>query len=439
MSLFTSKKKKKIAARRKQSDASSDSLNPMDLILGLLDDICKGNGTKQDLDDLVSLALGEGYKVDHSFPVEHGGEALIIKVKNICLNYRPEILKLAKPGILQDTNKRIRFLRGAALQGKLSEHLPFSVPQVYTPNWEPTFVRMQYIKGTSLLEFAAENDELDIIKIFLKILRIVGIAHQHNIIHRDLKVTNFMVVKSVLTGCKEPVMLDYGLAKKSDSEDHLTNVGMQLGTPAFSPPEQIGQDADAKNADALSDIYSLGQMLYVLLTFKEHDIPQNASEYDADVLKGKYIEVYKYATNPRETRYTTTSAFYHDLLESVDLDEDEVDIHLQEGDLEDSSKYDSIRRSVAPPKKQDISDLVKTGKTAMPTQRLPQMPKQKVKINIKTLFPDMAEHELYLMYTYLKLQRALAQLDIDLNEVDFVFEDGKPANVCADEKDGEEE
>ena len=88
-----------------------------------------------------------------------------------------------------------------------------------------------------------------------QILAALAEAHDKGIIHRDLKPGNIMVGKS---GIK---VLDFGLAK-SGQDDTLTVSGMVMGTPAYMPPEQ----RQGKPADARSDIYSFGCVLYEMLT-----------------------------------------------------------------------------------------------------------------------------------------------------------------------------
>ena len=129
----------------------------------------------------------------------------------------------------------------------------------------PYFV-MEYIEGTPIHQFCDDN-RLTIrerLQLFQKVCSAVNYAHQNLIIHRDLKPGNILVTKD-----NSPKLLDFGIAKILDPEfaaDTLapTLTGMRLMTPEYASPEQIR----GETLTPASDIYSLGVLLYEILTGK---------------------------------------------------------------------------------------------------------------------------------------------------------------------------
>jgi tetratricopeptide (TPR) repeat protein/tRNA A-37 threonylcarbamoyl transferase component Bud32 len=134
-------------------------------------------------------------------------------------------------------------------------------------NSQPFFV-MELVSGRPLVKFCDENklSIKDRLELFIPICQAVQHAHQKGVIHRDLKPSNILV--STVDGKPVPKVIDFGLAKavtgKLTDDTLSTHIGAVLGTLEYMAPEQAG--VTAEDVDTRADIYSLGVILYELLT-----------------------------------------------------------------------------------------------------------------------------------------------------------------------------
>jgi tetratricopeptide (TPR) repeat protein len=125
----------------------------------------------------------------------------------------------------------------------------------------PYFV-MEYVDGTPLLEYAATLPVRRRLELFRAICQAVQYAHQNLVVHRDIKPANILVTREGI-----PKLLDFGIAKllgpaASGSTMALTVTGVRLMTPSYASPEQVRGEPVTTS----TDIYSLGTVLYELLT-----------------------------------------------------------------------------------------------------------------------------------------------------------------------------
>ena len=137
-----------------------------------------------------------------------------------------------------------------------------------TPNGQPYLV-MEYVPGLPITEYC-DQKKLTIrerLELFIQACEGVQHAHQKAIIHRDLKPANILVVE--VDGKPVPRIIDFGLAKAAapqldEKTVLLTQAGSFLGTPGYMSPEQA--DPEIHDIDTRTDVYSMGVVLYVLLT-----------------------------------------------------------------------------------------------------------------------------------------------------------------------------
>ena len=142
-----------------------------------------------------------------------------------------------------------------------------------TESGQPYFV-MEYVEGPPLLAWCDEHHlavRLNIdarLKLFLSVCDAVSYAHQKLIVHRDLKPGNILVTPS-----GDPKLLDFGLARVLDADTEITQAGPTPMTVAYASPEQIRGERQT----VASDVYSLGVILYELLTTHRPYRAENSS------------------------------------------------------------------------------------------------------------------------------------------------------------------
>jgi serine/threonine-protein kinase len=152
-----------------------------------------------------------------------------------------------------------RFLSEARLAAQLSHPNIVVVHDVGgAPGTGTLFIAFEFLKGRTLDELTTEGSTMDwreALRIAARVGRGLHHAHSQGVVHRDIKPSNIMVLPS-----GEPKIMDFGIAKAPMSQ--LTAAGEFFGTPAYMSPEQ----ACGAKVDGRSDVFSLGAVLYRLLT-----------------------------------------------------------------------------------------------------------------------------------------------------------------------------
>lgn len=128
------------------------------------------------------------------------------------------------------------------------------------------YITMEFIQGRPLSEYIRDDRRLSAdatARVVRKVALAMQEAHVHAVVHRDLKPANIMINQR-----NEPIVMDFGLARRSDQDDQsrLTRDGAIMGSPAYMSPEQLEGQQDKIGPSC--DIYSLGVVMYELLTGK---------------------------------------------------------------------------------------------------------------------------------------------------------------------------
>lgn len=217
-----------------------------------------------------------------------GGMGEVYKATDTILD-RVVAVKVVYSNLLKKQEFLQRFLREAKITASLDHINIVKVFDLLIDN-NNYYLIMEFIDGISLRNYIENRKQIDIINelnLFLQILDGVEYAHNKNIVHRDLKPENIMLAKDGIIK-----ITDFGLAFALGSHS-LTNPGTLMGTLGYLSPEQ----AQGLDVDFLTDIYSLGVILYELLTNNLPIIDTNAAAMIYKILNQKPTSPSKY--NPQ--------------------------------------------------------------------------------------------------------------------------------------------
>ena len=204
--------------------------------------------------------------------IGHGGMGTVFLAERIDGEFEQTVaLKLVRQSIA-DTAIIERFRRERQILANLGhQNIAALLDGGISDKGEP-FIAMEYVEGLPLHEYA-DTRQLSVpdrLRLFLKVCAAVAFAHRNLVVHRDIKPSNILVGEN-----GEPELLDFGLAKAFDDGTNNTQTAVFAFTPAYASPEQIL----GKPISTSSDIYSLGVVLYELLTGKKPHEVDNKS-YD---------------------------------------------------------------------------------------------------------------------------------------------------------------
>ncbi|MGI8979565.1 MAG: protein kinase domain-containing protein [Pirellulaceae bacterium] len=191
--------------------------------------------------------------------IARGGMGVVYKARQRRLN-RTVALKMILAGQLASDTDISRFYTEAEAAAQLDHSGIVPIYEV-GQHGSQHFFSMAYIDGQSLQDRLKQGPlpPREAAELLTQVADAVEFAHSKGIVHRDLKPHNIL-----LDADGKPKVTDFGLAKRLDSGDDLTNTGDVLGTPSFMAPEQA--EGKSHQLGRLVDVYSLGAVLYATLT-----------------------------------------------------------------------------------------------------------------------------------------------------------------------------
>jgi serine/threonine protein kinase len=199
----------------------------------------------------------EGYELLEE--IGRGGMAVVYKARQTRLD-RLVALKVIHAGAAAGSEELARFRREAKATARLSHPNIVQVYEVGEHNSCP-YLALELVEGGSLAETLGgtplpARQAAELVRVLAEA---VQHAHARGILHRDLKPANVLLAPD-----GTPKVVDFGLAKRSDTRSDLTTTGQVLGTPSYMAPEQA--EGRVRDLGPATDVYSLGAILYKLLT-----------------------------------------------------------------------------------------------------------------------------------------------------------------------------
>lgn len=207
--------------------------------------------------DLVGRQIA-GYRVESE--IGRGGMAVVYRAKDLRLD-RTVALKLLAPELARNDTFRQRFTHESRVAAAI-EH-PHIVPVFEAGETDGVlYIAMRYVPGLDLRHLLDRSGPLPVgtaLRIAAQVASALDAAHDHGLVHRDVKPGNILVAKGTDSDHPEHVYLtDFGLTKKSLSLTGFTSVGQFVGTLDYVAPEQIS----GRPVDGRCDVYSLACVVH---------------------------------------------------------------------------------------------------------------------------------------------------------------------------------
>ncbi len=319
------------------------------------------------MDKYIGKKLDGKYEITELIGV--GGMAEVYKGRDVVDN-KTVAIKILK----REYSENEEFLRRFRDESKAIAVLSHpNIVRIYDMGFTEKiqYIVMEYIDGITLKEYIEEEKVLtwkDTVHFVVQILRALQHSHEKGIVHRDIKPQNIMM----FTDGTIKVM-DFGIAKFAREE--RTSTDQAIGSVHYISPEQAsGRDTDAK-----SDIYSVGAMMYEMLTGKKpfdgenpvaiavmhmHDIPERPRAINPDIPDGLEEIVLKAMEKDPEDRYQNASEMISDIEKFKSNPDMVFNYYREEADDSESTRYFDTQSGISSASGDSMSVPAYAGGTA---------------------------------------------------------------------------
>ena len=299
-----------------------------------------------------------GYEIVRE--IGKGGQAIVYEAIQKSTTQRVA-LKLLRWGEIASKHERERLRREVLILAKLRHPGIVSVIDSGKTESGVLYVATEFIDGPSLDKIYGSNAEhgnlsqSKVLRVFRKICQAVQAAHDAGVVHRDLKPANILLAEG-----NEPLVLDFGLAKSdsqdwrdSTSVDALTVSGQFMGSLPWASPEQ----AEGKKVDTRSDIYSLGVILYQLISGGDfpYDVTGSMQDVITKIMHADPTPLDRVTHDTRQIQNTPTNCLVDRELNAIvmkSLSKSPGDRHQTAAELELAvNQYIAATRREIPPAK----------------------------------------------------------------------------------------